>query len=158
MAAPVDGDPLAVQLGQLGKKALCLVLVAPQSRHYHGVATGGVGCFAGGVGEQRVWRNFDEGSVTVQEGGGDRVSEPHRLAKVVAPVLGIERRSGAGVIEYGAVHENPCWYGTYLGKCCPEVCQDRIHLGAMGCVVDRNLAGVQVAGFPACDQLLDPFG
>ena len=54
-----------------------------------------------GVGEQRVRADLHEGGV-VGAGGGDGLAEPHRLAQVGHPVLGIENDcAGCGVVMGG---------------------------------------------------------
>ena len=52
----------------------------------------GVGQGVGdGVGEQRVRADLDEGGV-VGAGGGDGLAEPHRVAQVGHPVVGVDSR------------------------------------------------------------------
>ena len=55
---------------------------------------------ADGVGEQRVRADLHEGRV-LGTGRGDGLAEPHRVAQVDHPVVGIEDRRRAGVVAGG---------------------------------------------------------
>ena len=61
-----------------------------------------------GVGEQRVRADFDEGAV-VLAGGGDGLAEPHRVAQVGRPVVGVEHRCVPGAVDGG---DDPGWPGS----------------------------------------------
>ena len=47
----------------------------------------------------RMWADLDEGAVLVG-GGGDGLAEPHRLAHIGHPVLGIQQRCGGGLARW----------------------------------------------------------
>ena len=79
-----------------------------------------------GLGEHGVWADLDEGRVLCTR-GRDGVAEPHRVAHVGHPVVGIEQRWRIGIFDVGGDDRNARSPRRQIGQCRPQLRQDRIH-------------------------------
>ncbi len=96
-----------------------------------------------GLGEHRVRTDLDEGAV-VGAGGCDRIPEPDRIAKVGDPVIGIELRCVAGVLD-GGDHRNDREAGNQIPQGFLQPRKDRVHHRVVGGDLHIHSAGEDIA-------------
>ena len=84
-----------VEIGVEGQGVVLVALQRPDA-----VMMGGTEGVGDRVGEQRVGADLDEGGVLLA-GGGDGLAEPHRIAQVGRPVVGVEHRRRADAVKRG---------------------------------------------------------
>ena len=109
------------------------------------------------VGQQRVRADLDEGAV-LGAGGGDGLMEAHRVAQVVDPVVGVERRGRSAVLA-GGDDDRDGRYGRFqVRQSLAQLGQDRIDRRMVGGHVDLDAAGQPVTRRHRGDRGVDLVG
>ncbi len=154
----IDRGARAVQISQEAAQAVGHLLLAPQRRQG---GQGDVEAACGlvdGVGQQRVRRQLAEDPVTVLERGLHRRGEPHGVAEVVHPVVGVEEGLVARVVQGRGVVRNRRLHWVDVLERLGQLVEDRIDLGRVGRDVDGDLTGHHTALLPRRHQLADRLG
>ena len=82
--------------------------------------------FGDGLGEHRMRADLDERRV-LGAGGGDGLSEPHRVSHVGHPIVSVEQRCRIGVFEGGSDDGDTHSAGDEIGQRHPQLRQDGVH-------------------------------